>query len=885
MAGRIKQEDIELVRQRADLNEIVSETVQLRRSGAGEYMGLCPFHDEKTPSFAVRPSMGAWHCFGCGKGGDVFGYIEERDSVGFADAVEILADKYGITLHYETPRGNSANPQRLGSPRSRLLQVCEETQKFFADNLFSDEALPARQLLAGRNFTKAQGEEFGCGYAPLGWDNLVRHLASKGFTYKEMVDAGVARQGNNGVYDYFRGRLTWPIRDITGRTLGFGARKLYDEDKIEAKYINTPDTQLYHKDQILFGIDKARESILKTRHVVVVEGYTDVMAMYFAGIKTAVATCGTAFGMNHQKIIRRLVLDDSLSGLAGMSEDSHEGAISPAARIYFTFDGDAAGQKAALRTYQFDSELLTQSYVVVAPDNLDPCDLRLQRGDEAVRALFSTQNTSKPVPLHEYVLRKQLTGYDFSNQLQQRAAVDRGVRIILSVRSSVAREGMLLTISKITGMDRDSVMRIYHSIAGTSANSSNYQWPRRSNASSRVSPWQKALEDASNPAYVSMSNREYFTRLLSSVQQVAMPWSNASGFLVHDALAENEQWVLAGLLQMPQAVNADLWENYMAADLFPHTVFAELFTRLKSLGALPSVGMPIPDWQHAVRKAVGPALEPVVNALIVLRLPLDFDSSSERGVLPGARVGGGPGGRGGAGAAGGRGGSGVAGPGAAGPAVPAGGPGASSAGAAGASAPSQEQISKLRHEQTFPEVSPEQQFWITEQIVALIVTGYAGRIARLKNRMRAASSEEQLQLLQKVNTLETARIQMNAALKQMHIEPQKFDPKLGWLHQVESSIASVQQSQSGASGVPAASVGPAPRTTAGSARVVEAPQPVTPAQQSGNSPVTSGAAQPSDGGQQSDSGQSSEVTVQPIDPNMLPPTFDQDGDEEDIAAF
>ena len=238
------------------------------------------------------------------------------------------------------------------------------------------------------------------------------------------------------------------------------------------------------------------------------------------------------------------------------------------------------------------------------------------------------------------------------------------------------------------------------------------------------------------------------------------------------------------------------------------------------------------------------------------------------------RVGGGPGGRGGAGAAGGRGGAGVAGPGAAG-----------SAGAAGASAPSQEQISKLRHEQTFPEVSAEQQFWITEQIVALIVTGYAGRIARLKNRMRAASSEEQLQLLQKVNTLETARIQMNAALKQMHIEPQKFDPKLGWLHQVESSIASVQQSQVVPSAVSAGSSSLAPRTTAGAERVVETLKPDAPVQQSGNSPVTSGAAQPSDGGQQSDSGQSSEVTVQPIDPNMLPPTFDQDGDDEEIADF
>ncbi|MCT6919150.1 MAG: CHC2 zinc finger domain-containing protein, partial [Bifidobacteriales bacterium] len=253
MSGMIKKEDIEKVRAKADLYEIVSESVTLKPSGSGTYMGLCPFHDEKSPSFSVRPSMGVWHCFGCGLGGDVFTYVEQEENVEFGDAVEILADKYQIELHYE----NSRQDKRRGSKRSRLLEANEEAQRFFVSQIMSKEALAARKLLAGRTFSQADSAHFGCGYAPRGWDNLVRHLATKGFTQQEMLDAGLARQGQRGVYDYFRGRVTWPIRDSTGRTLGFGARKLYEDDGINAKYINTPDTQLYRKNQVLYGIDLA----------------------------------------------------------------------------------------------------------------------------------------------------------------------------------------------------------------------------------------------------------------------------------------------------------------------------------------------------------------------------------------------------------------------------------------------------------------------------------------------------------------------------------------------------------------------------------------------------------------------------------------------------
>ena len=349
MVGMIKKEDVEKVRAAADLYDIVSATVTLKPSGTGTFVGLCPFHDEKTGSFNVRPSLGVWHCFGCGLGGDVFKYVEQSENIDFREAVELLADKYHIELHYENS-GNGPARENTGSKRTRLLEACEEAQRFFVSQILTKEALPARKLLGGRNFSQADCERFGCGYAPQGWDNLVRHLASKGFTQKEILDAGLARQGQRGIYDYFRGRVTWPIRDSTGRTLGFGARKLYEDDQIAAKYINTPDTQLYRKTQVLYGIDLAKSAIVKKRQVVIVEGYTDVMAMHLAGIDTAIATCGTAFGAEHAKIVRRLIADDSLGAvqLVGPLKVKDQPLSS---RIVFTFDGDAAGQKAALHAF------------------------------------------------------------------------------------------------------------------------------------------------------------------------------------------------------------------------------------------------------------------------------------------------------------------------------------------------------------------------------------------------------------------------------------------------------------------------------------------------------------------------------------------------------
>ena len=453
----ILKEDVEKVRAAADLYDIVSASVTLRPSGTGTFVGLCPFHDEKTPSFSVRPALGVWHCFGCGLGGDVFGYVEHQENIDFREAVELLADKYHIELHYENSGGRT---EHSGSKRARLIEANEEAQRFFMSQIMSKEALAARKLLGGRNFSRADCERFGCGYAPQGWDNLVRYLASKGFTQQEMLDAGLARQGQRGVYDYFRGRATWPIRDSTGRTLGFGARKLYDDDQIAAKYINTPDTQLYRKTQVLYGIDLAKSSIVKKRQVVIVEGYTDVMAMHLAGIDTAVATCGTAFGAEHAKIVRRLVADDSLGAVQLVGPLNVPGqALS--SRIVFTFDGDAAGQKAALHAFGLDSAFLSQTFVAVADDNLDPCDLRINRGDQAVRSLIEHAK-----PLYDFVIDAAIGRFDTTYATGQMGAVKAVAPLIAQIRDRSQRDLYARKATRRIGVDLDIMQREVRSTHG-----------------------------------------------------------------------------------------------------------------------------------------------------------------------------------------------------------------------------------------------------------------------------------------------------------------------------------------------------------------------------------------------------------------------------------
>ena len=294
MAGLIKREDIEAVRDRAKIEDVVGEHVTLKSGGVGSMKGLCPFHDEKTPSFHVRPQLGLWHCFGCGEGGDVISFVQKINSLSFTEAVEYLAGRVGVQLHYEEGSGKVRHGVEPGT-RQRLLDANRLAQEWFTQQLATPAAQAARDFLTGRGFDRRAAAHFGCGYAPAGWDNLANHLRSNGYTERELVESGLCSQGGqNGarVYDRFRDRLIWPIRDVTGATVGFGARRLSEEDK-GPKYLNTPETAIYHKAQVLYGLDLAKKEIARSSSIVVVEGYTDVMAAHLSGVTTAVATCGT----------------------------------------------------------------------------------------------------------------------------------------------------------------------------------------------------------------------------------------------------------------------------------------------------------------------------------------------------------------------------------------------------------------------------------------------------------------------------------------------------------------------------------------------------------------------------------------------------------------
>lgn len=600
MAGMIKKEDVEKVRAAADLYDIVSASVALKPSGAGSFVGLCPFHDEKTGSFNVRPALGVWHCFGCGLGGDVFKFVEQQENIDFREAVELLADKYHIELHYEQTGAGRADGH-AGSKRARLLEANEEAQRFFVSQIMSKEALAARKLLGGRTFSQADCERFGCGYAPQGWDNLVRHLASKGFTQQEMLDAGLARQGQRGIYDYFRGRVTWPIRDSTGRTLGFGARKLYEDDQIAAKYINTPDTALYRKTQVLYGIDLAKKSIVRKRQVVIVEGYTDVMAMHLAGVDTAVATCGTAFGEEHAKIVRRLIADDSLGAVQLVGPMKVEGQTL-SSRVVFTFDGDAAGQKAALHAFGLDSAFLSQTFVAVADDNLDPCDLRIERGDEAVRSLVENAK-----PLYDFVIDSAIHRFDTQYATGQMGAVKAVAPLVAQIRDRSLLDLYTRRATRLIGVDLDIMRReVERERRRMHVPSDDAYAPRR-----RFAGAGGTRGEAGGMGVDSALRRQVEHR--DATEQTY--------FRIDDAVFIAEQQFMSVLIQIPRAVSANGFAE-LTDGHFEVPVFRDLFRAVIAAGGLPTNDTPQGLWMHNLTKAGGPMLEPVINELAVLRLPL-----------------------------------------------------------------------------------------------------------------------------------------------------------------------------------------------------------------------------------------------------------------------
>ena len=449
---RIRQADVDEVKARTNIADIVGERVALKSAGVGSLKGLCPFHDEKSPSFHVRPQVGYYHCFGCGESGDVYSFLREMDHVSFTEAVERLAGRLGYALHYED--GGSA-PETSG--RSRLYAANTAAAEYFRGQLLTADAEAGRRFLGERGFDAGAAAHFGVGFAPRGWDKMLKALTAQGFTREELSAAGLVSTGQRGVYDRFRGRLVWPIRDVSGQTIGFGARKLFDDDQ-GPKYLNTPETPIYKKAQVLYGLDLAKRDISRgdPRRVVVVEGYTDVMACHLAGLTTAIATCGTAFGTDHIKVLRRVMGDDNASG-----------------EVVFTFDGDEAGQKAALRAFTEDDRFNAQTFVAVAPDGLDPCDLRLQRGDAAVRSLMETKQ-----PMFEFAIDRKLSGFDLSTVEGRVGALRAAAPIVAEIRDRLLRPGYERVLARRLGMDPTEVRNEVERAARGGAQSSRHEAAR-----------------------------------------------------------------------------------------------------------------------------------------------------------------------------------------------------------------------------------------------------------------------------------------------------------------------------------------------------------------------------------------------------------------------
>ena len=557
MAGRIRDEDIAAVRERSPIDEVVGEYLQLKNAGGGSLKGLCPFHDEKTPSFNVTPARGLFYCFSCAEGGDAIKFVQKIDGLSFIEAVERLAGRAGIELRYE--QGGYV-PGQEQSQRRRLIDAHRAAAEFYAERLRDTDAEHARKFLSERGFELKDAERFGVGYSPKAWEDLTRHLRGRGFTDGELITAGLAREGNRGARDRFRGRLMWPIRDLSGDVIAFGARKL-DADDDGPKYLNTPETSLFRKSTVLYGADLAKREIAQRRQAVIVEGYTDVMACHLAGVPTAVATCGTSFGEDHIKVLRRLIMDTD--GAAG--------------EVIFTFDGDAAGQRAALRAFGMEEKFVTQTFVTVQPDGLDPCDVRLAHGDAAVRDLIARR-----VPLFEFAIKGVLANHDLNTTEGQLAALDEAAPILAKIKDKGLRARYAVNLDRWLGlMDEEFVMARVRTHAGDSRSG-----PAARDARTRGRP-----RGSSSPADAQETSNGHHGPFGKKEE---------SPYDLGDPVVQLERQALQLAVQRPGLCGPEF--DALGADAFTAPVHRAVFTLIAACGGTAAGGGSSREWAARLRE-------------------------------------------------------------------------------------------------------------------------------------------------------------------------------------------------------------------------------------------------------------------------------------------
>lgn len=512
MAGRISARDIEEVKSRVNIADVVSDYLALRPAGVGSLKGLCPFHDEKSPSFTVKPNDGFYKCFGCGEGGDVYKFLQQLDHISFYEAVEKLAGRVGYVLTYE----EGAGPSPDHGLKNRILEANNAAALFYQSQIMSDAAETGREFLKSRGFDKAAAERFSIGFAPKAWSELYTHLKSLGFSDEELISAALVTKGDKGIYDKFRGRLIWPIRDSTSQVIGFGARKLFEDDN-GPKYLNSSDTLVYHKSQVLYGIDLAKRDISKNQQVVVVEGYTDVMACHLAGVTTAVATCGTAFGDDHIKTLNRML----------------SASVDSAAEVIFTFDPDAAGQKAAMRAYNDSSKFNAQTFVAVGPDGLDPCDLRSEKGDEAVVAMIANKR-----PMFEFAIKQKISKFDLGTLEGRVAAARAAAPVIAQIRDAALRPAYIRELAGWVSLDGNEIAALVD-VAMKQVRNESVASMRRDNVGNKDAGPEDARDADAPPA--------------DSVESSPYPAIN-----LRDPIMRFERQLLEVIVQVPAALDQGL---------------------------------------------------------------------------------------------------------------------------------------------------------------------------------------------------------------------------------------------------------------------------------------------------------------------------------------
>jgi DNA primase len=576
---RIRREDVDHVRERTRIDEVVGEHVTLKNAGVGSLKGLCPFHEEKTPSFHVRPQVGLWHCFGCGEGGDVISFVQKVDALGFTEAVELLAARLAYQLRYEDDDGRGPARRDQVGARQRLVEANRAAAEFYTEQLAAaGDAVSGRQFLADRGFDRDAAALFGVGFAPRSGEALLRHLRGRGVTEDDLVASGLAGRGTRGLYDRFRGRLVWPIRDVTGEVVGFGARRLFDDDRIEAKYLNTPETAVYKKSQVLYGVDLAKRGIARERRAVVVEGYTDVMACHLSGVETAIATCGTAFGSEHARVLRRLLGDDR-SLAAG-------GALG--GQVVFTFDGDEAGRKAALKAFEDDQRFVAQTFVAVADDGMDPCELRQRRGPEAVRRLVESRQ-----PLFEFAIRSTIAQVDLDTAEGRVHALRAAAPVVARIKDPSLRPEYARRLAGWLGMEVETVTR-----AVSRAGQQPASTPGARTAAGRTAG------PAASPAPLVPDPR--------------------------DPVARVEREALECLLQVPMLVPIEVADR-LDESTFEVPAYRAVHHAVRAAGGVVRARtMTGTAWAEAVRDEAPSTVAPLVTQLAVTPLPADSEEALAR---------------------------------------------------------------------------------------------------------------------------------------------------------------------------------------------------------------------------------------------------------------